>query len=125
MLLRSNGALLFFPNKELASRRIAESGFHDLNERLVVDFVKCQSKRKAGGGDNQKYRKKERQNRVKKKTQTSPSGEVDELLEGQRPEYLVFYFNELRYLELNTNIVTLQPTTDNILRRANLLLEPA
>lgn len=86
------------PEEELRARIVVESGFKHLDEGLSVHLVECERRGEAGDRQREQNGDDDLQIREEDDTESAAAGDVDELLQGQRPDNLVFNLDELRHL---------------------------
>ena len=86
---------LFLPDINFRRREVSESAFGNFYKRPVVDFIKRQSDGESANRHNQHHGDEKWKNYVDKKSNTRPAGQINKLLESQRPENLALYFYKL------------------------------
>ncbi len=83
-----------------------EEGLGDENEWLVVHFIESQGAGEDGDGNDEKNSDEKGQKLVEHEANADTPHDIEELLEGERPEDLVLNFYKLGYLVAHLYSIT-------------------
>jgi len=89
------------PEVELAPHEKEERVLERKDEGAAVELEEGECGRKPYHNENERTSDIDRQNAPEDVASAEASANVDKLPEGQRPEYLVLYFDKLRDLKLH------------------------
>ena len=90
---------LMLPQIKPRGESVAERGFQSKDKRLIIDLDEGKRDRERGKKPNRDHRHIERQEAVEDIDHARAAHEVHELLDGERPENLILYVDELGNLE--------------------------